>query len=361
MYEPKFTITNIILSNIGLIEAAREVVENAPLVPVYEAGFVKDAVARTVHHTTHLEVEGYGLSINQAKRVIEGEKLLARERDVQEVINYRNVVRYIENQGDKESKGGQKRVDYQESMLKEINRLACHRIIADERSGQYRDTQVVLRNSATGEVVFRPPPAIEVPILIGEFFRWLNCKKASKIHPVMRAGITHYCLVAIHPFIEANGRSARAFATLILFAEGYDIRKFFSLEEYFDKDAKNYYSALMSVDKNHRDLAHRDLSPWLEYFTRAMAVELSRIKDKVKQLSVDLKMKGRIGQQIPLNERQMKLIEHLEENGSLSTQEGVKICEGYSDDTILRDFKYFMERGLVRKVGRTKAARYVLK
>lgn len=355
MYLPHFIITNDILANIGLIEAAKEVISNAPLVPVYEARFVKEALLRTVHHGTHLE--GNDLTFAEVKKAIEGQKLTARDRDVQEVINYRNVMKYIDSLIP--GKGG--KIRYNQTMLKRINDLACERIILDGRAGRYRQTQVILRNSATGEIVFRPPPAIEVQFLIEDFFRWLNSEAAGKIHSVIRAGVAHYYLVAVHPFIEANGRTARAFATLLLFAEEYDIKKFFSLEEYFDKDAAHYYQGLMAVDRQHRDLAKRDLTPWLEYFTQAMGIELARVKEKVQKLSVDLKMKGKIGYQIPLNERQMKLMEHLQEHGSLATGEARKVVPEYSDDTILRDFNYFIKKGIVKKKGRTKAARYELK
>lgn len=356
MYTPKFTITNDILANIGLVEAAKEVIENAPLVPVYEARFVKEAILRTVHHGTHLE--GNDLTLSEVRKAIEGEQLVARERDIQEVINYRNVIKFMEELVPQK---GTEELHFTEAMLKKIDEIACDRIIADGRAGKYRNTQVVLRNSVSGEIVFRPPAAIEVPFLLEDFFHWLNSEVTRKIHPVLKAGVTHYYLVAVHPFIEANGRTARAFATLVLFVGGYDIRKFFSLEEYFDKDAVHYYQGLMAVDKQHQDLAQRDLTAWLEYFTQAMAVELTRTKEKVKKLSVDLKMKGRIGSQIPLNERQMKLMEYLEEHGSVSTTEASKILSNYSDDTILRDFNYFIKKGIIKKKGKTKAARYVLK
>lgn len=362
MYQPKFTITHDILTNIGLIEAAKEVIENAPLIPVYEARFVKDAILRTVHHGTH--IEGNDLSLTEVKKAIEGEEIVARERDVQEVINYRNVIRYIDGLVPKHSLPSGNSVPsviYTQAMLKEINRIACERIITDDRKGKYRQVQVILRNSATGEVVFRPPPAIEVHFLIEDFFAWLNLAAERRVHPVLRAGVAHYYLVAAHPFIEANGRAARAFATLILFAEDYNIKKFFSLEEYFDKDALHYYRAMMDVDRQHRDLVKRDLTSWLEYFTQAMAIELTRIKEKVKKLSFDLKVKGRIGYQIPLNERQIKLVEYIEEHGSINTSEARKIVPQYSDDTLVRDFNYFLKRGLVKKTGKTKGARYILR
>jgi len=355
VYTPKFTITNDILANIGLVEAAKEVIENAPLVPVYEARFVKEAMLRTIHHGTHLE--GNDLSLAEVRKAIEGEELVARERDIQEVINYRQVLKYLDSL-EKEAKES---LRYNQTMLKGIHRLTGSRILAEEQLGRYRQTQVVVKDGRTGEVTFRPPPAIEAPFLIEDFFRWLNSAESRKIHPVLRAGITHYYLVAVHPFVEGNGRAARAFSALVLFVENYDIKKFFSLEEYFDKDAARYYQALQAVSRQHRDLNKRDLTPWLEYFTQAMAVESTRTKEKVKKLSVDLKMKGRIGKQILLNERQMKLMEYLEEQGSITTAEARKVVPEYSDDTILRDFNYFIKKGIVKKKGRTKAARYIMR
>jgi len=356
VYTPKFTITNEILANIGLVEAAREVIENAPLIPLYEARFVKDAILRTVHHGTHLE--GNDLTLNEVKKAIEGESLVARERDIQEVINYRNVLNYIEEQERQRADGGK----YTQTMLKKIHELTCHRILPEESLGHYRQTQVVVKNGFTGEVTFRPPAAVEVPFLLEDFFDWLNDPSFLKIHPVLRAGITHYYLVAVHPFVEGNGRTARAFATLVLFRENYDIRKFFSLEEYFDKDAFAYYEALSQVSNQSQELAERDLTAWLVYFTQAMAVELTRIKEKIKRLSTDLKIKNKIGgSPVPLNERQIKLVEYLQTNGAITTPEARKILPDYSDDTLVRDFNYLAKKGIIKKEGKTKAAKYILR
>src|SRR4030042_1125503 len=96
MYAPKFSITNKILKNIGSIEASREVIENAPLVPYYEKQFASDALARTVHHGTH--IEGVGVdTLDQVRRILEGEEVVAHDRDIQEVINYRNVMGLLDD------------------------------------------------------------------------------------------------------------------------------------------------------------------------------------------------------------------------------------------------------------------------
>src|SRR5437667_12835261 len=95
MYTPKFLISNKILKNIGQIEAAKEIIESAPLVPSFEKQFQSDAIVRTVYHGTH--IEGNDLSLMQTKKILEGEEVYGRARDVQEVINYRQVVAQLES------------------------------------------------------------------------------------------------------------------------------------------------------------------------------------------------------------------------------------------------------------------------
>ena len=68
-----------------------------------------------------------------------------------------------------------------------------------------------------------------------------------------------------------------------------------------------------------------------------------------------------MGTQIPLNERQIKLMEYLQENGVITTLEARKLLAEYSDDTLVRDFNYLVKKGILRKEGKTKAARYLLK
>src|SRR3972149_9284952 len=94
MYIPQFTITNKILKNIGEIEAAKEVIEHAPLLPYWEKKFQDEAILRTTHYGTH--IEGNELSLSQVQKILDGERIVARQRDIQEVINYRKVIDYIE-------------------------------------------------------------------------------------------------------------------------------------------------------------------------------------------------------------------------------------------------------------------------
>ncbi|MBI3385670.1 Fic family protein [Candidatus Gottesmanbacteria bacterium] len=345
MYQPNYAITNKILKNIGTIEAAREVIENSPLVPAWEAKFRADALVRTVHHGTH--IEGNELNRTEAEQVLAGAKIVGRERDIQEVLNYRNVLKFIEDYG---------RGDIAEETLQHVHTLTVHRILPEQTIGQYRKTQVVVKNSQTGEVTFRPPPSVEVPFLIKDFLEWLNTTESESLHTALKAGIAQYELVRIHPFLDGNGRVARALATLILFSEGYDVKRFFTLEEYYDREPLRYYEALQSVGKNQGNL-----TGWLEYFSEGLAIELTRVKEKVKSLSTDLKLKKTLGgHQLALSERQIKIVEYMQENGFLQNKAFFELFPMISEDTVLRELKDLIGKGIVKKEGTTKGVRYVL-
>lgn len=358
MYFPRFEITNKILRHIGAIEACKEVIENAPLVPAYERKFKDDVIVRTVHHATHLE--GNDLSLEETKKVVEGGKIVAGERDIQEVINYRNVLRHLDDLGAQAEKD--QTFLFKENHLLKIHSLVVDRIVLKAESGHYRNAQVILKDSVTGAVVFRPPPALEVPYYVSELLTWLNSVKDDLIHPVFCSAISLYLLYTIHPFTEGNGRTARGFATLVLFVKKYDIRKLFSLEEFFDTKSEEYYEALLQVDRSHQNIFQRDLTPWLEFFSLSLASQLLRVKEMIKKISVDDKLRSALGgKQVALSERQVRLMEHIEEYGQIRMVEAKEIIPMVSEDTLLRDLMDLIKKGILRKKGSTKKAVYLLK
>ena len=347
MYTPKFTITNKILKNIGSIEASKEVIDNAPLLPYFEREFREDALVRTVHYGTH--IEGNELNLSEAEKVLAGQEIAARDRDIQEVINYRKVMDYIGSLKTQEAKLG-------EVLIKQMHKLTVEKILIPEQCGVFRKTQVVVKNSNSGEISFRPPMAVAVPFQIKNLLEFIESAQDEDVHPVLKSGIVHYELVRIHPFLDGNGRVARALATLILYQDGYDIRKFFSLEEYFDKDAVSYYEALQSVEKNDGDL-----TPWLEYFTLGLSIELSKIRERVESISVDAKLKEKLGgAPIMLTPRQLKIIKYIQKIGYLQNQAFEQLFPMVSEDTVLNEIKALVQAGIIKKHGVTKGARYIM-
>jgi len=128
------------------------------------------------------------------------------------------------------------------------------------------------------------------------------------------------------------------------------------LEEYYDRNPQDYYEALKSVER-----LNGEMTEWLEYFTLGIAVELNRVKEQVEKLSLDLRLKGNLGgKQIALSERQIKLIEYMEKYESLTMKEGRELLPMVSDDTILRDLRDLVKKGLVKRKGKTEGVKYYL-
>lgn len=365
MYHPKYTITNKILQNIGAIEACREVVNNAPLIPSYEKQFQQEAAMATIHHGTH--IEGNELSFTQAEGVLEGKKIVAGERDIQEVINFRNVLKYLDEEavemGEMKEKKEGAFIRYTDRQMLKIHAVAMEKVLPDDQRGKFRKVQVILKNAQTGEVVFRPPPAPEIPYLMEDFLRWLNSEKGREIHPVLRSAIAHYVISSVHPFTDGDGRTARGFATLILFSEGYDIKKLFSLEEFFDKNAYEYYDSLRKTDlTSEASFEERDLTGWIEFFTKGLAIELAKVKEKIRKISLDSKIKDKLGgKQVALNERQMKIVEYIEAKGQAAMRDLKPLLPMISEDTILREIYSLVKHKLIKKKGSRKAAKYVIR
>ena len=342
MYSPTFTITNKIVKNIGEIEAAKEVIENAPLLPYWEKRFQDEALVRTVHYGTH--IEGNELSLLQVQKVLDGEVIVARERDVQEVINYRKVIDYI---------GKHSGVQVDEDTIKELHKIVVKDILPSDKTGEFRDKEVVIRNSITGEVSFRPPKVIEVPWQVKELVSFIN--QENEIHPVLKTGIVHYEFVRIHPFLDGNGRVGRALSMLVLFKLGYDIRQFFSLEEHFDRNPAEYYDAIQSVERENGNQ-----TDWLSYFTQCLAQELSKIKEKIEKISIDTNLKKKLGGPVMLTDRQLKIIEYIQANGYVENKAYETLFPMVSEDTVLREVQDLVKKGLLKKQGVTKGVKYIM-
>ena len=366
-YTPKYSITNAILKNVGAIDSAREVITHSPLVPAWEKRFRTDARTKIIHHGTHLE--GNDLNLEEVEQILDpapsGSESpsdpigtpIARDRDIQEVINYRAVMDYLDTLAPASTIHDLSSIiPLTTHILQEVHRLTVSGILPEGESGHYRSVKVVIRNTQSQEITFRPPAPLDVPYLLDDLFAWLASDEGKSVHPLLRSGILHYELVRIHPFTDGNGRTARAMALLLLFLEGYEVKKFFALEEYYDLHPEEYYSALQSVT------ASGELTTWLEYFTLGISIEFNRIKTLVQKLSLDLHLKTTLGgTQITLSQRQIKLVEHIERYGEIGMGSVRDLLPDVSEDTILRDLRDLVGKHLLVKKGSTKGTKYYLK
>lgn len=344
MFKPNFHYKNKIIRNLTFIAEARAIILNAPLIPKWEVTLRREALIKSAHSST--AIEGNPLSLEEVSALAAGRDIMVRRKDRQEVLNYLEALEKIPD--------FTKITHFTSEDLLKVHKMVTKDTLENpEDEGVFRNRQVFVGNRITGEVIFMPPPTEQVPQLVNNFFEWFNSPEMNEIDPVIEAGITHYEVVRIHPFVDGNGRTARIMATLVFYRSGFDVKRFFALDDYYDQDRRAYYTALKSVDQKTLDL-----NGWLEYFTDGVAVSIKAVKDKVIALSKDIKLLKEKGQ-IALTERQVKIVERIIARGQITNRE-MREMFGLSDEGARKEITKLIELGVVAKKGSGRSLHYVV-
>ena len=160
-FNPKFMITNRMTSAITRIERARGFLEAAHLSPEWIREMGDRALILEAHHTTH--IEGTRLTLDQAERLWKGDAVPEVDpEDARELLNYRIAFEFVSeclDSGDPITEG----------MIREIHRKLVEGVRGGSAApGEYRKIQNYVVNSLTGEVLYTPPPALEISMMMSE-------------------------------------------------------------------------------------------------------------------------------------------------------------------------------------------------
>jgi len=350
MFKPEYNLTNKIVKNLTEIAEARVVIEGAKILPRQELKLRRQAIIRMTQSST--AIEGNLLNFNQVEALYANKKIDAPERDIYEVENYLKALKYIDEVV-------KKRLPISEKIILSIHKLVTNKTLSLDKSGVYRKTPVYVVKSMFGhvtEVVYTGPEAKSVPSLCADLVGWINKSEKEIINPVIVAGIVHQELAAIHPFADGNGRTARALATLILYQCGYDFRRLFALEDYYNRERQDYYQAI-NIGKKYED-RKVNFTPWLEYFVEGFRDEIENVKMKVKTLSVK-KVDGQIQTQVFLDPDQLKILDFLDQVNRITTKDVGDIlnCPKRTAQSYLQKLK---KMKMIKQIGRGPASAYVL-
>ncbi len=270
-----FSFTPQIVRDLQIIERVRENVRLTILPPLLAEQLRIQALIRSTHYSTR--IEGNRLTLRETEQVIQQRLLFpGRERDVQEVERYYQALQQVE-------KWVEEKQSIHETRIRKMHAILYSGLHA--KATPYRDGQNVIRD-VQGGIVYLPPEAEDVPGLISEMVVWIRHSMQTLPVPVV-AGMAHYQFETIHPFYDGNGRTGRMLASWILYQSGYDLGKFYALEEFYAQDLQGYYAALVTHPHHNYYFGRQeaDITPWLEYFLRGMAVIFERVAVEVARQS----------------------------------------------------------------------------
>lgn len=290
LYPLDYEIQQLILEaerNIGAL--ARLGLKNHPLKPAV----LRNSLVKTAHFTT--KIEQNKLEFKEVEQLYQSYKknplLTIKQKAQLEVKNVFETYEYIYSLDPMSDFS-----DMDELVLKRIQHTLMKNLTGYTEG--YRNIPVALLDGG-GHVSYQPPAANEVPRLMQAYFSWLftsvtgytnpydteNIDNDKKLHPLIISGITHHLIGYIHPFPDGNGRTARAYSTLVglVHPDLAKIKDAFSVEEFFDKRIEDYYDTLMATTQG-------DLKPFIIFYLECVNASLTKVLrelqryDKIKHI-----------------------------------------------------------------------------
>ena len=226
-YQPPYTITSSIVSlvadiseRIGYLLALESEARTLYLRRINRIRTIQGSLA----------IEGNTLSQEQITAILEGKRVIAPPREIQEV---KNAIKAYD-------------IFQQWYPACEKDLLAAHEMLMTgllDAPGRYRSGGVGVMAGQT--VVHMAPPANRVPLLMSDLLSWVE---ATREHPLIASSVFHYEFEFIHPFEDGNGRMGRLWQTLIL-ARWNPLFAHIPVESLVHQHQQEYYAALNSSTK----------------------------------------------------------------------------------------------------------------
>lgn len=304
-------------------------------------GIMEEAIASS-------QLEGAHTSRKAAKKILlEGKK--PKNRDEQMIVNNYQAMRFIEDE--------LKDQKLSEEVLLDLHRILTTDTLKKSEIGRYRrdkDDIIVGDDGSKGEIYHIPPKEDFVKKDIKRFIDYANddLNDSGFVHPVIKAIVLHFWIGYLHPFVDGNGRLARALFYWYLLRKGYWLFGYLPLSKVIKNSPAQYRDAYIYVEQDDNDLTY-----FIDYNVR-------KIIQAKKEFEVYAERKWKENARMTklardkhgLNDRQIQLLRYCYKNKDASTSvtTHAKVNE-VSRLTATKDLKDLETRGFLtsKKVGRT--------
>ncbi len=348
MYEPNVKITAGLQNSLKEIEDVRDLLKTIPMVPIIEKRIQRQALVETVYYTAR--IEGNPLDIRAVERLASHQVLEPKSDNEQEHLNLYKVMDFIRHIAD------QPDIPIDEEVVKQIHAFVVRDISSQGSPGVYKAKPNAIVDKTTRERIYLPPRPSKSVRLMGELSAWLS-QRPMVVHPVITAGLSHLELVAIHPFDNGNGRTARALADLILYRYGYKLRYLFSWVKQVGIGMDTYHQKLRQVLGAEYG-ANNDPTIWLEYFADSVAKSLVEKKPELIKIQEYFATLYSVGTEKGLTKDQIEALVYAQNYGGVTTGHYMN-ATGLSRSTVVKRLNELVEGGIMRVEGKGRNVRYI--
>ena len=340
MFRPVFNFTELIRSALDDIERQMWLVDNMLIMPKYEEWIKRDIRIERATGTTRIE----GSTLDEAAvRQLANDRHAGRPtEDELANLNALRAYEFIDFLSD------QADIPIDELVIRQLNRYFMDGAPPILTPGAYRKGKNSVGN-------FDSPDQGDVPDLMRSFALWLR-NEDEELHPIIKAGIAHLHLVAIHPFWDGNGRAARGLSTLVLQQTGFGFKKLLSLEFHLSAIRDSYFAAIeralgASFSENY------DSTGWLEFFVVTMKLHIDTLVGRLTDWHRMMQDLHESVANAGLTPRQVDGQMYALHLGQITRFDYIEVT-GVSPLTASRDLAKLVELGFLDAEGKTRSRVY---
>jgi len=228
--------------------------------------FVVWELARDAGISASTGIEGNPLAPTQVEEVLSGAAVDADDAHIREVANYSRALDLAR------SAVSRRDFTWTHQVIHQVNAAVMEGLPRDTR-GDYRGPE---DDVYVG--ICRGPSPLAVPALMTELVDWLA--RSGPTSTLVRSALLHLNLIAIHPFNDGNGRTARILAAMALMEHGIPATELISVEAYLRRNRDEYLAALRTTLGHGYDPDNHPVTDWLDDYTR-VALDRLDARDRV--------------------------------------------------------------------------------
>ena len=251
---------------------------------------------------TSSQLEGASTTTQEAKDMLRSGRR-PRDRSEMMILNNYNAMSFI-----RENREQPLTVEF---LLELHTLLTTHTLDDPTGSGRWRrqEEDVTVQDNRDGTVLYRPPHADLIPDRIERLIEFANKEDHTPfIHPVACAVILHFMLAYEHPFIDGNGRTARALFYWYMAKTHYWLVEYISISKIIKRAPMKYAKSFIYVENDGNDLTY-----FLDHQFDVILESTTALFEYLKTKSAEFRktesiMRGEL--QKLLNHRQIALISH---------------------------------------------------
>lgn len=245
------------------------------------------------------QMEGASTTRIKAKEMLK-RGVSPKDKSQQMIYNNYQTIQYIA-----EHKGDQ---------LTEENLLQIHRLMTEntldnpERSGCFRTTEddVVVEDKITHEIVHTPPPAGDIKEFVKDLCEFFNTDQSRIfIHPIIRGIIIHFMIAYMHPFVDGNGRTARALFYWYMLKEKYWLTEYMSISRVISRAKASYEKSFLYTESDNLDIGY-----FVSYNLRVLKLSFEQLKSYIAKKQIEKRSANNFMVLDNVNERQAQIIQY---------------------------------------------------